>query len=260
MTPDAVKDHLCRSFCDGFRVAEVPGGLLVETPFPLPDGDHLDFLIRDTGDGIRFEDDGLLVAEARASGVDMDKGARRQLLDSILAHCGVRFDEDDGIFYIDVGSREEIASLSVKFVETLLRAQDVAALTRERVASSFADDLQAALEALSSGDFDFSRNTEDDAAGRENPSDIVVLRRSAPVAVIYAVTSTEKLLSALVRHLEREMDGAPGPEVFAAIEALDKVSSRRFAHAQNLGLAMPIAEAGLDDAARFILNRLKRAA
>lgn len=260
MTPDAVKSHLCRSFCDGFRVAEVPAGLLVETPFPLPDGDHLDFLIREKENGLRIEDDGLLVAEARASGVELGKGGRRQLLDSILDNCGVHFDEDSGIFYVDLGSREEVAPMSVRFVEALLRARDVAALTRERVASSFADDLCAALERQAPPEFRFSRDPSDDPEASENPADIVALRNDRAIAAIYAVSSTEKLLSALVRHLEREMDGPPSPPVIAAIEALDKVSRRRFAHAQNRGLPMPLADTGIEDAAASVLRTLELAA
>lgn len=260
MTPEAVKEYLCRAFCEGFHISDVPDGLLVETPFQLPDGDHMDFLVRDLGEVLRLEDDGLLVAEARASGVDIDTGGRRQLLDSILKSCGVRFDEDDGIFYAEVSSREDLAAVSVKFMETLLRARDVAELTRERIASSFADDLHAALDAIGDDHFHFSRDPEDDRDGRDNPADIVALEHGSPIALIYAVTSTEKLLAALVRHLESEMNDRASPPVIAAIEALDKISSRRFAHAQNRGLAMPIAENGLDDAAQFIMRRLKPAA
>ncbi len=260
MTPEGIKSQLCATFCDGFHVAEVPDGLLVETPFAMADGDHLDFLIREMGDNLRLEDDGMLVAEAAAAGIDIVRGTRRQIMEDLLGECGTRFDEDEGIFFTELPSRGSVGSAVVRFVEALLRARDVAMLTRERVASSFADDLEEALAKNVPGGLRLSRS---DMLQPENPADIIVLRDDDPVAAIYAVTNTEKLLAALVRHLEVGMNGPEqtgAPLVFAALEELDKVSQKRFAHAQNRGLAMPIADGNMDDAVRYITERLPEAA
>lgn len=231
-----LQHQLCRTFCGALAVSTVPVGFAVSTGFILPDGDPATFYIREAGDQIYMEDDGEFLATAIASGLAIDKGHRKQLLDGILNESRASVVPDT----LQIRSREfppnRLGQEALPFLSALIRARDIVMLSQDSVTRSFADDLRGRMEIRFRDTYRL-----DDEPDADNPADIVMkdpetgLRR----ALVYAVGSNEKLLAALLRFLERDSDEAP---VIAALESLDHsgISHRRYEMAVNRGLEMAI--------------------
>jgi len=235
VTPEGLKADICKAFCAGLSVSTVPAGFAVSTAFILPDGDPLTFYVVDTEDGWVLEDDGDFLASAIASGIPLDTGTRRNLLDGILGECGGTWDTDSFQIRSDAVPEHEIRHACIRFAAAMVRVRDLAHLTQESVASTFAEDLRSSVEAGLTAEFLVADDT-----GSDNPADFIIRRADTGLrsASIFAANSNEKLMAALIRHQERHGDDAP---VIAVLEKEPgrSVSNKRFMMAQNRGLLMP---------------------
>jgi hypothetical protein len=165
------------------------------------------FFIMNLPDGMaRLEDDGAQVALLEASGVPLDrKGARYEAFCELLSQHDATYDDDAGVIRTDDMPSDAIASASVKFTALMLRVQDLALLTVERVKQSWRDDAMRDLHAK----FDSVANVDEGAVVSAKVSSIpadVVIRSpgdAPPVAIILG-TSNAKGLMALVLKMELE--------------------------------------------------------
>lgn len=256
MTPETLSQSICREFCGGLSVSVVPAGFAVSTDIHLDHGDPLTFYISEASEGWLCEDDGDFMASAIASGTFTDKGSRRESLDAILADHGAHLDRDTYQIIREPNTGNESASkAALAFLSGLIRVRDIILLSRERVAASFADDVREALENTLGERFDLS---EDDDA--DNPADFLLkdIRTGLRAALIYAVNSDAKLMTALLRHAEQEENEAP---VIAVMQGMGngQVSNRKFMMAQNRSLLMPFFAANDNGAMKFIESHVLQA-
>ena len=240
MKTDAMEKLLCKAFCDGFAVEALPLGLAVATPFSDGMGDPLTFYVRRTDDGLVLEDDGDFISNAIAIGLDLETGSRAAMLDDILRPGGASWDRDTYQVVAEPVDETRLAGRVVEFVSALLRAREVARLSPEVIRNTFVEDAVKLLEAAFQDRFDVVSPEEDD----DNAPNMIVRRRGGdgPSGVIFLASTTAKLLSALVRHMDVRAEGGKVERVVALVESLNspQLSRRKFEMAQNRGLHMPI--------------------
>lgn len=253
MTPEALKDALCRAFCSGVEVSNVPAGLVVSTDIVMDMGDPVSFYISETPDGYSCEDDGDFIATAIATGTYNDDGARADTLNSLLAEHGAYLDRDTCQIRRDPVPNETSAEAAIRFLPAIIRSRDILMLSRDRVAASFADDVYEALSEKLGSDFEIS--TDDDS---DNPADIILRspKNGLKAALIYAANTNEKLMAALLRHGERHSGDAPVIAMLSDIPGRS-ISNKRFMMAQNRGLLMPFFNANRDAAIEYVQAHTK---
>ncbi|NAZ37185.1 DUF1828 domain-containing protein [Rubellimicrobium sp. CFH 75288] len=256
MLPEEAHEALCRVFCERASVAAVPVGLAVSTGFLLPDGDPLTFYVVETADGIVLEDDGDFFATAVASGLPIESGTRAQLLAGILRQEGAYLDRDTCQIRSEPVTAADFGRAAARFVSALIRARDLHLLTQEHIASTFAEDVRAEAERRLGDRFRI-----EDEEHADLPADFVVtsVQTGRRAAIVYAATSNERMLTALVRHMGREKDDAP---VFAVVERIGggSVSNRTMEVAVNRGLRTPVFGSDPEGAMAFLLREIKEAA
>lgn len=118
-----IEQVLCRAFCDGISVTAVPAGLAVSTGFEDASGDRIGFyLTRDADSGLwRIEDDGSLVPTLAATGVNIFKGARAKLFQSLLDQGRIEYNAEAGELRTGLLNEEEVPAAATRFVALLLR-------------------------------------------------------------------------------------------------------------------------------------------
>ncbi|MGE4483112.1 DUF1828 domain-containing protein [Acidocella sp.] len=232
-------DRLCEAFCKNFTIREVPIGFSIKTPFRWHSGDFLAFYARTSREGLRFEDDGLTVSELEGAGVDITTGARFEMLQDMLASTGVKFDQDEFLFYTDYVHEDRSGLLAISFLEFMLRVQEFLLTARTRTASTFRDDLIAAL---------VERFGVDSVQVNEAPIsalsyyvvDIVVRHRSGKMAAIFPGTTEAKALEAVLFSKEIELKSVSNVVPFLIVEDSEftKISRQTRSKAINSDLQM----------------------
>jgi hypothetical protein len=113
----------------------------VFTPFMYDDGDHLSIVLKRIGDNWGLSDEGnsLMRLTYGISERDLHQGTRRQIIDGALSAFSVE-DRDGELIAMVEDDRYGDALYS--FVQALLKISDVTFLSRERVRSTFLEDLR----------------------------------------------------------------------------------------------------------------------
>lgn len=253
ITPERLKNALCASFCSAFDVRAVPTGYAVSSIFTDRSGDRFGFYVVAEDGGYRLEDDGEYLSRVVASGIDIERGQRGQLLDAILDSEKAYWDRDSLEIKTDVFGEAEIATRAGAFLSALIRTRDLELLTREFVRSTFREDAMKAIverfEAVANIDEDLP--VDKDFA--DFPSDATIRpKEKGQVGAIYFVSTGEKLDEALLLQFAARDKKRTDFSVVALIEDREMrfISRRKFQRAQNRDLAMPIfrgdEEAALD--------------
>ena len=118
---------------------------MLNTPFTFPDGDHFPIYLSETsGGGVVLSDRGhtLMHISYEHDADAFYDGARAALREQIVLESGM--EEDSGIFKIE-SSPDRIADTLFQFGQALTKIYDLTFLSRERVASTFYEDLKALL-------------------------------------------------------------------------------------------------------------------
>ncbi len=262
----ALKTQLCSQFCDGFRIASVPDGLLIAAPFEDNSGDPITFFLLEEDGGFRLADDGEYLPRLYASGIDIKTGTRRKMLDAILGEARAHLDEDSlevrSEFFLATGNAG-IAAQSVKFLSSLIRLRDVSLLTRDAIESTFREDVAAAIRRQMGTHANLNFNESITADLSEFPCDMVVRPKNenGVPAAVYLATSTERLNEALLLHLEAERKKRTDFAVIAMIEdpEMTAISRKKFQRAQNRGLSVSIFRGDEDEAVGRIQKAMRLA-
>lgn len=142
------QDQLCRQLCSKVELVRRPDGkVMLDTPFRYPDGDHYPVYLTETGTGGVRVSDGAHTLMHLSYENDVDKlfaGRRRTLMDEVVRHAGVTFDDVTGEFYVEVGA-EHLADAVFRLGQAITRIYDLTFLNRSHVASTFQDDLAETL-------------------------------------------------------------------------------------------------------------------
>lgn len=141
-------DQLCRQLCSKVELVRRPDGkVMLDTPFRYPDGDHYPVYLSETGTGGVRVSDGAHTLMHLSYEHDVDKlfeGRRRTLMDEVVRHAGITFDDVTGEFYVEVGA-EQLADAVFRLGQAITRIHDLTFLNRSHVASTFQDDLAETL-------------------------------------------------------------------------------------------------------------------
>lgn len=244
----SIQRQICDALCKGFQVHQVPMGFAIGSPFDWFTGDGMAFYARTKGALLRFEDSGSTVFDLEGMGVDLSNPSRLQSLLEICADHGVHYDEEECIFYSDYVKPEEVGLAAIKFMSFMLRVQDMLLTVRHKVASTFKEDLVAAIS---------ERFGTDEVAVNDVPVadlsyyvvDIVVRHKGGKIAAIFPATSEEKVLSATLFAKDLELKNIDNVVPFLVFEHSNpkKITRDTQAKAMNSELELATWDGGHAD-------------
>ncbi len=137
---------LCDRLCTTVRLHKRDDGvLMLDTPFTFPDGDHFPMYLSEsrTG-GIVLSDRGhILMHISYEHDIDtLYDGVRASLREQIVLEHGIR--EDNGVFLVE-SSPDQLANSIFGFGQALTKIYDLTFLSRDRVVSTFYEDMKSVL-------------------------------------------------------------------------------------------------------------------
>ena len=185
---------LCERLCANVRVHERPDGvLMLESPFTFPDGDHYPIYLSDTlTGGVQLSDRGhTLMHVSYEHDVDVFyEGARASLREQIVRDGGI--EERDGIFSVEAPP-DQLADTLFRFGQTLTKIYDLTFLSRERVSSTFYEDLKSILYTMLDEETVVANYvTPDVPNGGNYPVDYHFRGRGDQPVFLYGVPSRDK--------------------------------------------------------------------
>ncbi|WP_376697246.1 DUF1828 domain-containing protein [Wenzhouxiangella sp. EGI_FJ10305] len=240
-----LKEQLCKEFCEGLLVRDVPIGLAVGTEYQSVDGDHIGFYIqsiKETGK-YRIIDNALSIPTLEALGADVEKnGTRKEVFETLLNQYGVQFDTNSGELFTQEVSEPDVPHAALQFLAFLLRVQDIAFMSHERAASTFKQD---ALEMLKQVVGNRADIVEDNFILGDNldelPADAGILAKGKPPVAVFFGVSDNKVNEAML--LQAWALNASLPcSVVALLESEGQISSKVRQRANNHLDAVPIYE------------------
>ena len=252
--------QICDALCKGFTVRDVPIGFAVASPFDWFTGDKMIFYARTKGALVRFEDSGATIFELEGAGVDLSSTTRLQSLRELCTELGVRWDEEEALFHTDYVKAEEVGLSAIKFMSFMVRVQDMLLTVTSRVASTFRDDLIAAVQERFQAEGEVSVNEAPVAELSYYVVDVVVKHRSGKLAAIFPATSEEKALSATLFAKELELRNIDNVVPFLVYEqaAPGKISRDTQAKAMNSELELATWDGGRADVLEKIERHVRR--
>lgn len=196
-----ITEALCRAFCDALAINEVPVGYAVRTCFESDGGDAITFyLVQDdrTGDW-RIEDDGATIANLDMAGVDvMASGPRAVAFAELLQSHGVKFDPEEALLQTEYVDEKSLPRVALTFLSLLLRVQDFALVTRERVEETFRHDVVLAIREK----FGDRAGVEEKHVFRDDlkdyQSDVAILPSEGTPLAVFIGTSEIRALEAML--------------------------------------------------------------
>ena len=183
-------ERLCAHVCVHRRHDDV---LMLESPFTFPDGDHYPIYLSETpGGGVRLSDRGhTLMHVSYEHDVDsFHEGARASLREQIVRESGI--DEEDGIFSLETPP-DQVATALFRFGQALTKIHDLTFLSRDRVASTFYEDLRGLLfTMLDEDNVDTDYILPDVPNGNDYPVDYHFAGRDGRAVFLYGVPGRDK--------------------------------------------------------------------
>lgn len=236
MKEEELKNALCTAFCGELSVRKIPAGLAFSGIFEGLNGDRVSGYVILNDGAPYLSDDGSFLADLDASGVDIEFGARAKYLDGVLSTAGA---------YIDIESLTirtypfdgEIAPYRVvMFLTALMRAQDVAYWSRERIKNTFAEDFYKTL-CLKFGRYAYiKQNAIINQTLSDFPTDILLSPKEdgKPLAIFLAQT-VERLNEATLLSQEMKIRHISLPKIAAVSESGEGLSmtNRKVTRALN---------------------------
>lgn len=243
-----MKNDLCSAFCEGLEVVEVPVGYAVGTSFKNEMGDNVAFYVcgPDEFGMWTLQDDGTTIPVIEALGADLSIAAREEAFHSLLSEYGASFDEDTLELKSSALERADVPTAAMQFVALLLRVQDWALLSTERVASTWVEEATRMLQDAIAGKASLGLKAPVYPDFEEFPADAVITSADrTPVALFFGVSDT-KVYEALL--LQSYTKKARRPcEVIVLLEQDGAVTKKARQRADN-HLIVPRFKGGKMDA------------
>lgn len=207
MSADAITKAFRQTVCEQVRVEpEGTNRFRVFTPFMFNDGDHLAIVLKqDQGKWI-LSDEGhtLMHLTYELDEKDLRGGGRQKIIANALSAFAV--DEREGELLIPIED-DHYGDALYSFVQALLRISDVSYLSRERVRTTFFDDVKGFIEQhipaqkIQSGWSDPVHDPDS-----KYPVDFVIEGKSGPI-FIYAMANDDRVKEAMINLLTFEKWG-----------------------------------------------------
>lgn len=249
-----MKDRLCHAFCDALRVADVPMGLVVSTPFRRSNGDVIGFYISGpTDEGLyRLEDDGLTIPDLEASGFDLANPERHRELSGMLADAGAYLNEANLTLEISNITDGDLPAACLRMLQLLIRTQDLYMITKERVASTFEQEAVAAIEKTIGDKAEIAVKTIIDEKLKEFTPDVLIRAKGRDPVAVFMTKTDQRLLEALLVQTLAQYEVRIPVHVIALLERPTSVSRASWAKAANRLAAITVFSEGHESAAERI--------
>lgn len=229
-----MKEQLCKAFCDGIMVRDVPSGLAVSTAFSFPDGDKIGFYLSNAGVGqFVICDSGSVFPTLEASGLDLKNPHRGEAFASLMREYGVALDEGDREFGISGVNEEQLSAAALRFVSFLLRVGDLLLLAEDRVASTFRHDVEVLLREQLGDRALVNERTPLSSELADFEPDFTITAANQPTVGVFLGSSDARVLEALYMQLRAEYETRVPVAIIALLEREKAISGRVRQQATN---------------------------
>ena len=244
-----LENTLCERLCANVRVHKRDDDvLMLDTPFTFPDGDHYPIYLAETPTGgVRLSDRGHTLMHLSYEH-DVDSfydGARASLREQIVRECGI--EEIDGVFTVEAPP-DRIADVLFKFGQALTKIYDLTFLSRERVASTFYEDLNTILVRIVAEDKIETDYVHPDVPNGEiYPVDYRLEGRDGVPVFLYGVPNKDKarLTTIILSHFLRHHLSFESVIVFEDQQAVPRLDVARLTNVAGTAVASLDAQADL---------------
>ncbi len=226
----SVKDDFKKTVCAQIELEpQGEGRFLVNTPFRFEDGDHYVIALKKEGLGWVLTDEAntlMHLSYWMDTDVLEDDGKRKELVDNSLSLFSV---ENRGGELVKPVIEDRFGDALFNFVQALTKVSDVSFLSRERVRSTFMEDLFAFLKKNVPPDrIQFNWKTERDASGKY-PVDARINHMKRPL-FLYGVPHEDKMKVVTISLLtfEKWKLKFQSVAVFEDLQAMQKKPLARF--------------------------------
>lgn len=196
---------------------------IVYTPFMFDDGDHFVTVLKKDNGGWRISDEGHTLMHLSYARLDFDSGTRKQVIEKALSLFGL--ENHDGEFSLRV-PEERFGDALFSFSQALMKISDTAYWTRERVSTTFYEDLRALLTdqlAEFHPQLDYTDPVHD--AKKSYPVDCYVNSRERPI-LIFGIKDDLKCLGSAVTIRQFSQWGRKNRSI-GIFEDMSKISSKK---------------------------------
>jgi DNA-binding transcriptional regulator YhcF (GntR family) len=193
-----LQNQICKTFCDGFHVREVPKGYAITSPFTWLDDEPLVFYANKKDNQIRFEDSGASLMYLEDIAGDLTSEARMETIRDLASQHGVNYNDDAITFSSQWFDQENAGKGVINFLSFMNRLQDLQFLSREKAENLFREDLIEAINGHFKAGYNVSERHEISPNGAGYISDVFVSSVNGNSAAVYAATAEVKVLEALL--------------------------------------------------------------
>jgi uncharacterized protein DUF1828 len=230
MNPDPITRDFRDRVCEQVALEpEGPDRFRVLTPFRFEDGDHFGIVLKREGDGWILTDEAhtLMHLSYWLDEKELETGNRHEIVQGSLA--GFSVEDRDGEFIIPV-TDERYGDALFNLVQAISKVSDVSFLSRERVRSTFLEDLRSFLQSQVPPErlsFDWTDPVHDQK--KRYPVDFRINQIERPL-FIYALPSDGRVKDATINLLTFEHWGLKFQSlgVFEEQEQINRKTLSRF--------------------------------
>ena len=240
---------LCERLCTHVRVHRRHDDvLMLESPFTFPDGDHYPIYLSETpGGSVKLSDRGhTLMHVSYEHDVDsFYEGARASLREQIVRETGI--DEEEGIFSTETPP-DQVATALFRFGQALTKIHDLTFLSRDRVSSTFYEDLRGLLFTMLDEDHvDTDYIPPDVPNGNNYPVDYQFPGTNGQPVFLYGVPSRDKarLTTIMLSHFLLHGLAFESVIVFADQQEIPRLDLARLTNVAGTAVASLDAEGDL---------------
>ncbi|WP_155734166.1 DUF1828 domain-containing protein [Pandoraea pnomenusa] len=234
--PATIRRLLCESWCADLDVGLDGDSVRLSMPLTEPDGDFVTVWLKQTLGGWRLEDSGATIMRLS---YDSDvstalRGPRRVLVDNMLAEYGARLDDESGQVVAE-SSEGDLGHSLLRYGQAILRVNDIKSWTRNRVASTFFDDLQSHLVRIAGPDRVVREyQVPNVPAAEDYPVDFFISGAQEPLFV-FGIPSKDRarLATIVLQHLQQHVPRFNSVVVFQNASEIGSGDLRRLMNASN---------------------------
>jgi hypothetical protein len=207
MSAEAIARDFRQTVCDQVRIEpEGTNRFRVFTPFMFNDGDHLAVVLKKESGKWTLSDEGhtLMHLTYELDEKDMREGNRQKIITNALSAFTVEDREGELVIQIE---KNRYGDALYSFVQAILRISDVSYLSRERIRTTFLEDVKAFIvenipaEKVHADWSDLAHDPDG-----KYPVDFMIEGESGPVFV-YAMTHDDRVRDAMINLLVFEKWG-----------------------------------------------------
>ncbi len=193
MNVSSIKDDFKKTVCEQIELApQGEGRFLVKTPFRFEDGDHFVITLKQEPQGWVLTDEAntlMHLSYWMDTDVLEDQGNRKEIVDNSLSLFSVENRDGELVKPIRDG---RFGDALFNFIQALSKVTDVSFLTRERVRSTFMEDLLAFLKKnVPPERIQFGWKADRDSSGKY-PVDARINQMKRPL-FLYGIPNEDKM-------------------------------------------------------------------